>query len=151
MLERSYHRLLPATEFQGHDPSNKNVVFCDFMTNVGGNRSVKIVMEKTPQAARLVPDASLDICFIDANHRYADVKAGIEAWEPKVKRSGLLCDHDCERLPPPRAFTAEELASNYVDGMHCGVIQAVWERYGDRAEVRPDYGIYGTPIWVVRL
>lgn len=136
-------------EFQGHYPELAQSIYEDFRYNCGHRASV--LRGKSLVMSAAVDDASLDICFIDANHRYADVKADIEAWEPKVKRGGYLAGHDCERLPPPRQFTAEELETNYVDGMHCGVIQAVWERYGERAEVRPDYGIYGTPIWVVRL
>ncbi|MBI3722334.1 class I SAM-dependent methyltransferase [bacterium] len=48
----------------------------------------------TLDAAKLVPDASLDFVFIDATHTYAALKDDILAWAPKVKPSGMLTGHD---------------------------------------------------------
>jgi hypothetical protein len=46
------------------------------------------------EAARLVPDRSLDFVYIDANHAEAFVREDIEAWAPKVRAGGCLCGHD---------------------------------------------------------
>ncbi len=45
-------------------------------------------------AATIVPDDSLDCCYIDGNHSLEAVTQDIEDWWPKVKRGGLFCGHD---------------------------------------------------------
>jgi hypothetical protein len=43
-------------------------------------------------AAVLLPDRSVDMCFVDGDHDI--VAADIGAYKPKVKPGGLLCAHD---------------------------------------------------------
>jgi hypothetical protein len=57
-----------------------------------------VVRAPSIEAARLVPDASLDFIYIDANHREPFVRADLEAWSPKVRRGGIVAGHDY--LPP---------------------------------------------------
>lgn len=45
-------------------------------------------------AARLHADASVDFCFIDADHTEAGVIRDIEAWLPKMKPGGVIAGHD---------------------------------------------------------
>jgi hypothetical protein len=45
-------------------------------------------------AARLVPDESLDFIFIDAIHLYEDARADLAAWRPKLRADGILAGHD---------------------------------------------------------
>lgn len=55
-------------------------------------------------------DNSLDVVYIDADHKYEPVLADIRAWYAKVKPGGILCGDD------------------YIEGSHIekfGVIQAV--------------------------
>jgi hypothetical protein len=54
----------------------------------------EILEMTTLQAARLVPDNSLDFVFIDADHRYESVKSDIIDWLPKVKQGGFVTGHD---------------------------------------------------------
>jgi hypothetical protein len=92
------------------------------------------------EAAALYEDASLDFCFIDANHTYDCVSRDIDAWLPKVKKGGIFAGHD------------------YVEWPSFGVMRAVNERF-QRFEVWPgvtdggDAQMQGKfwPCWSVRV
>ena len=43
-----------------------------------------------------IPDSSVDIVFIDANHNYEFVKKDILKYTPKLKNNGILCGHDID-------------------------------------------------------
>ncbi len=45
-------------------------------------------------AAKEVPDESLDFVYIDANHELIPVLKDIYAWVPKVKKGGIIAGHD---------------------------------------------------------
>ena len=45
-------------------------------------------------AASLFPDDYLDWVYIDASHRYEDVREDIAVWHRKVKPGGILSGHD---------------------------------------------------------
>jgi Methyltransferase domain len=46
------------------------------------------------EAAKRVPDHSLDFAYIDARHDYESVKEDIAAWCAKVRPGGILAGHD---------------------------------------------------------
>ncbi len=46
------------------------------------------------EAAKRVPDGSLDWAYIDANHQEPYVTHDITAWEPKVRSGGIISGHD---------------------------------------------------------
>lgn len=45
-------------------------------------------------AAKTVPDGSLDFVFIDGNHSYRFVLQDLAAWTPKIRPGGILAGHD---------------------------------------------------------
>lgn len=57
---------------------------------------------RSSEAAKHIPDGSLDFVFIDADHGYEGAKADIRAWFKKVKPGGLLCGHDYENTAFPK-------------------------------------------------
>jgi hypothetical protein len=57
-------------------------------------RRVRILRMHTVEAAKLIPDESLDFVFVDALHTYEACKADIEAWWPKIRSGGMLSGHD---------------------------------------------------------
>ncbi|NTW91009.1 MAG: class I SAM-dependent methyltransferase, partial [Erysipelotrichaceae bacterium] len=59
--------------------------------NLGRERMIK---GDSVKSAELFKDESLDFVFIDAGHRYEEVKADIEAWYPKVRKGGIVSGHD---------------------------------------------------------
>lgn len=57
-------------------------------------------------------DRSVDVVYIDADHRYESVRADIEAWLPKVRRGGFLCGHDYHGGLPGVMRAVDELFQN---------------------------------------
>lgn len=55
---------------------------------------VTILRMSTAEAAKQIPDGSLDMVFIDADHTYQGCLADIQNWTPKVRKDGLICGHD---------------------------------------------------------
>lgn len=85
-------------------------------------RPIEIKRMLTHDAAKEVPDGSLDFAFIDASHEYEAVLQDIDDWRPKVK--DMLLGHDWERA---------------------SVRQAVHERFGHNVLIGPDQ------CWAVRV
>jgi hypothetical protein len=79
-----------------------------------GNRSI-ICAGKTPDFAVRFPPASLDFIYIDASHKYEDVKNDLQAWWPKLKSGGMFCGDDYTDVVNPGS-----------EGKY-GVVQAVDE------------------------
>lgn len=77
------------------------------------------------EASTRVADRSLDICFIDADHRYSQVSRDIDTWKPKVKPGGILCGHDFEQ----EYWEPQYLEQDTANGIHQGVAKAVMERF----------------------
>lgn len=46
------------------------------------------------EAAKQVPDGSLDFIYIDANHQEPFISQDLEAWSRKVRPGGIVAGHD---------------------------------------------------------
>jgi hypothetical protein len=60
-----------------------------------------VLRYESQEAAKQVPDHSLDFVFIDADHSYEGCRDDITAWLPKLKPGGWLCGHDYDRPAYP--------------------------------------------------
>lgn len=78
------------------------------------------------EAASLFPDQHFDMVFLDADHSYEQVRRDIDAWQPKVKRCGILAGHDFDASWP-------------------GVQRAVHESFAGQFKLHSKY------VWYVRL
>lgn len=58
-----------------------------------------IIKEYSVEAAKQVPDGSLDFVYIDAAHDYENVKKDLEAWTPKVRIGGVVSGDDFYNFP----------------------------------------------------
>lgn len=65
------------------------------VTSFAGDRAV-VLRKRSLEAAKDVPDGSLDFAFIDADHSYEGCRDDIRAWFPKVKSGGFISGHDYE-------------------------------------------------------
>lgn len=58
-----------------------------------GDRVRKMKMP-SGEASALFPAASIDLVYLDGDHRYAAVLSDVQSWLPKVKPGGWLAGHD---------------------------------------------------------
>lgn len=72
-----------------------------------------IVMDST-EAASKFKDKSVDLVFIDASHKYENVKSDILAWLPKIKPGGMIGGHDYVLEDPAHADYGVTVAVNEV-------------------------------------
>jgi beta-1,4-mannosyl-glycoprotein beta-1,4-N-acetylglucosaminyltransferase len=112
-------RVLAVDTFGGTpgDPFHESVKWENirqiFDTNIrlmGLENHVDTLQGMTVEMAKSVPDGSVDLVFVDADHSYEAVRDDIAAWRPKLTPKGEMCGHD------------------YVE--HCGVPRAVQEAFG---------------------
>ena len=75
--------------------------------------------------AAYIPDGSLDLVFLDADHSYDGVRADIEAWLPKVRNGGWIGGHDYGNGDPAYDFS--------------GVKRAVDEAFPEGVELDDNY------------
>lgn len=62
------------------------------MQEFGGR--FEILRDYSVEAAKRIPDESLDFVYIDARHDYDSVLEDLHAWYPKVKDGGIIAGHD---------------------------------------------------------
>ena len=53
-----------------------------------------ILIKTSIEGSKIIPNNSLDFCYIDADHSYDSVYEDLNTWFFKVKTGGLLCGHD---------------------------------------------------------
>jgi len=77
----------------------------------------KVVRLASVDAAERMPDESLDLVFIDADHTYEGVYKDILAWLPKVRVGGTMLFHDFAHhaWPGVRQAVTELLPSAFPD------------------------------------
>ena len=74
----------------------------------------EIVKAFSVDAARAVPDGSLDFVYIDANHGKEAVLQDLEAWAPKIRSGGLVSGHDYHRGDKHKHLHVIEAVNEYV-------------------------------------
>ena len=61
---------------------------------LSGFEHVIVMRQTSAAAAALIPDKSLDMIYLDANHSPEHIREDIKLWLPKVRPGGLLGGHD---------------------------------------------------------
>jgi SAM-dependent methyltransferase len=92
------------------------------------------IRELTHAAAKLIPDDSQDLIYVDADHTYPSVREDIADWLPKLRSGGIMAGHDYHPGQPRRN----------------GVAQAVHEAFGVENVLRLPFmcwaTVKGTPL-----
>jgi len=70
-------------------------------------------------------DMKFDMVFIDADHRYSQIRKDIDNYLPKVNPGGIICGHDFQS---PK-FDEKYIEQDFVNGVHHGVTKAVVESF----------------------
>ena len=72
---------------------------------------VTIMMKWSLDAAREIPDNSLDFVYIDCNHKFDYVMEDIIAWARKVRKGGIVSGHDYWKI---KDFGVVEAVDTYI-------------------------------------
>lgn len=68
-------------------------------THALAGKNATIVRAFSKDAAKDVPDGSLDFCYVDSNHKYGPVLEELALWVPKVRSQGVIAGHDYRIFP----------------------------------------------------
>lgn len=69
-------------------------VFPETVQNLSPYRGASIIRNFSVEAAKQIPDGWLDFVYIDGDHSYEACMADLEAWDPKVRKGGVIAGHD---------------------------------------------------------
>lgn len=90
---------------------------------------VRLIRDTTERAAEEIPDRSLDLVFIDADHTTPAVESDIRRWLSKIRPGGLLCGDDYHWPSVSKAVhfvLGAENISTAPDGLIEGKLWYLW-------------------------
>ena len=90
-----------------------NDIFEQFKANVKDTANVTWYKKESTEAARGVPDGSVPVLYIDAQHIYQAIHADLIAWLPKFKAGGWIGGHDYGEQFPGVVKAVAELLPGY--------------------------------------
>jgi hypothetical protein len=82
-------------------------------------------------AAKTIPNGSLDFVYIDGNHRLEAVIADLAAWSPKVRPGGVIAGHDYLKARLPSLMHVPQAIHAWMDAYQL----APWFVLGRREKV----------------
>ena len=116
-FSEAMHKAIPGLQLMSIDPwqayGRISQRICDERYNravqrLGGLDGVTIIRKTSAEAARDVPDGSLDFIFIDGDHSFDAVMLDLLLWAPKVRRHGIVSGHDFYEFYGSGVVTAVE-------------------------------------------
>jgi hypothetical protein len=110
-------------EHVGYDILNNDGLYKEFIKNISPiSDIITPIRMKSLDAAKLYEDESIDVVFIDASHRYEDVREDLIAWYPKVKKGGIFSGHDYPSWPEVvRAVDEYFPENNFTSSENCWI------------------------------
>lgn len=64
------------------------------LKNLAPFPNLEFIKKTSVEAAKCVPEKSLDFVYIDASHDFDSVMIDLIVWSPKVKQYGIVAGHD---------------------------------------------------------
>lgn len=134
-----------------YDPNQSDDTYARFIANVqkaivnpNWQEIATVIRGKSQEVSDQIEDNSIDILFIDGDHRYSAVIKDIELYLPKLKNNGIIVFDDCENLTDACNGIINDLSLHASDQeaeqdsctgkyghMHWGVVKAVCEVFGE--------------------
>lgn len=121
-------------------------LFKEVTNNFKKYKQVEFIRKFSNEAHQLIPNNSLDICFIDGNHEYQYVMDDIKNYLPKIKKGGIICGDD---------YFMRHYHNDFLNTKSGYPVKMVYEAVQDSFEKNQiiELGIHrGYPItWLVKL
>lgn len=85
------------------------------------------------EAAKQIPDTSLDFIYVDARHDYCGVKEDLEAYYPKLRPGGIMAGHDYRDAAEVKKVLPKEDWSVCMDGsVNAGAVKGAVEEFAEK-------------------
>lgn len=111
------------------------------MASLGFTKVVTPICLDSVKASKQFEDGSLDMVFLDGDHRYKQFLADVKAWFPKVRPGGIICGHDCEGFYETEFSDRMQkvidgsLDNDYIHddeaNVHPGIVKGLHDFFGD--------------------
>lgn len=72
--------------------------YLDVLRRFRDKPNVILLKGLTKEMANHIPDNSLGLCYVDADHSYYGVMEDLETYYPKLVQGGIIAVHDYENL-----------------------------------------------------
>jgi hypothetical protein len=76
------------------DQTSFDDLYLKVKSRFSNNSKIKIIRDKSINAAKMFDDEYFDFIYIDGDHSYEAVLADLLAWYPKLKKFGVMCGDD---------------------------------------------------------
>ncbi len=137
-----------------HKQAETNDMFATFRHNMEALGVLDIIypmVMDSKNASLILNDNCLDLIFIDADHRYSEVRTDIMMWLPKLRKGGIIAGHDCEekytKFGEYIGTINEHLEEDALVGIcHPGVVKALYDIFQDDYNIVPDSSIWWKKI-----
>lgn len=80
-----------------------------------GKEKVFLNKETSESYAKKVNDSSLDVVYIDGDHKYSSVINDLHLWYPKIKSGGFLCGHDYSKRPNHKHVGVNQAVDEFIN------------------------------------
>jgi hypothetical protein len=113
---KSYRRTGDKSALRGPESVERDKLATYRRVSAFPGRCIIMCMDSLVAAAQ-IPDRSIDLVFLDADHSYKGVVADLKAWAPKVKPGAYIGGHDYKNPDPVADFSGVEIAVHeWADG-----------------------------------